>query len=250
MVRLCAHWDTDWTSDAEHSKLVMMRSRWGWQAACRSRRSRRGFTLIELLVVIAIIAILAALLLPALSSAKQKTLTVACKSNLHQIGIGMRLYAEDNRDQYPLSTTTVPWPGNSWMGLLYRYTPTTNVMHCPVDKLSPFSYFNGIRAAFVAGGNVIVPVNAKRIKYSVAYVLSGDTTTSTTGSLFLPADSDRDDASQNCVGGATNGTPAVAWQVHNRGQNILFDDSHVKWFKRYDPAEMTFRYGSISPWKK
>ena len=228
----------------------MMRSRWEWKAAGRSRRSRRGFTLIELLVVIAIIAILAAMLLPALSSAKQKTLTVACKSNLHQIGIGMRLYADDNRDQYPLSTTSVPWPGNSWMGLLYRYTPTTNVMHCPVDKLSPFSYFNGIRAAFLAAGNVIVPVNCKRIKYSVAYVLSGDTTTSITGSLFAAEDSDRDDATQNCVGGATNGTPAIAWQVHNRGQNILFDDTHVKWFKRYEPGEMTFRYDSVSAWRK
>ena len=64
-------------------------------------KNHRAFTLLELLVVIAIIAILAALLLPVLSSAKKKAAQTTCINNQKQLGLGMKMYVDDNSGTFP-----------------------------------------------------------------------------------------------------------------------------------------------------
>lgn len=68
---------------------------------CLIKKAGKAFTLIELLVVIAIIAILAALLLPALTSAKNKAKLATCQNNFHQVFVALSIYATDNYDWYP-----------------------------------------------------------------------------------------------------------------------------------------------------
>ena len=216
--------------------------------------TKKAFTLIELLVVIAIIAILASMLLPALSTAKQRAWKISCISNLHQIGLGMTIYGDDANGLYPESGGNIPWNviypqtrNYSWMQQIISYVQNTNVYHCPANKLLPadrqsaFNYFNGSRAAYVASGQD-ASVNSRQIKFPVAYVLSGDTLD------FDPGDADKDDYSQNCVGGLANGYPWEDWQAHSKGQNILFADGHSKWYRGYNTNDMTFRYDSIHGW--
>jgi prepilin-type N-terminal cleavage/methylation domain-containing protein len=69
------------------------------------RISSGSFTLIELLVVIAVVAILCALLLPALQSSRESAKRLKCQSNLHQIGLGIHMYANDHDDFIPYSHT-------------------------------------------------------------------------------------------------------------------------------------------------
>jgi len=135
-----------------------------FRGATNPRRALSAFTLIELLVVIAIIAILAALLLPALTKAKEKANRTSCVNNLRQLGVAMTMYTNDNDDWMPWCQWHNAF-GPSWLympkngmppdpfqlvggvlednpadmpyveqGLYYSYVRNRQVYYCPLDR--------------------------------------------------------------------------------------------------------------------
>src|SRR6266705_2061517 len=91
--------------------------------------AQRAFTLIELLVVIAIIAILAAMLLPAVSRAKESGRRISCLNNLRQLSLSSQMYVGDCQGLYPPHLSTVRWPDRFYE----YYARNIKLLLCPSE---------------------------------------------------------------------------------------------------------------------
>jgi prepilin-type N-terminal cleavage/methylation domain-containing protein/prepilin-type processing-associated H-X9-DG protein len=108
---------------------------------CRTRSARSGFTLIELLVVIAIIAILAAILFPVFAQAREKARSASCLSNMKQLALAYRMYAQDWDEKYSMNRyngRTANYPDSyTWKTAIQPYLKNKEILRCPSN-----AYYN------------------------------------------------------------------------------------------------------------
>jgi prepilin-type N-terminal cleavage/methylation domain-containing protein len=174
-------------------------------------KAKRAFTLVELLVTIALIGILAGLLLPALSRAKEDGKRTSCVSNLRQVNLALRLYANDYADSLPVLPDPNPYPNGigayykqlikSYLGLTGPPSPNEKVFICPSDPVicrqlghAYTSYtFNG----YEVGPNAIPRITGQKlgaIKKPAKGVLAGEWPAFFGGSWHPLASPDHPDA--------------------------------------------------------
>lgn len=122
------------------------------------RRNKIGFTLVELLVVMAIISILAAMLLPALTRARQQARAVACRSNLKQIGYSCGMYQTDFDELFATSANTAfPFVADGW-GAAWDadYTDAVPGIDVIIQPLQVYAHFGYLRIGWVDNRDRIV----------------------------------------------------------------------------------------------
>ena len=235
------------------------------------RRFRHGFTLVELLVVIAIIGILAALLLPALSKAKQRAYTIVCLNNLKQLQLCWHMYSHDNDDVIPpnnfvynvsMGTTNGPTLAEDDMtwcrglapldtnditaatSLLFAYNQSATIYHCPSDYSTIDGYPGLLRKRSYNVSNSANCTDDNHFRKNLEIKVPT--------SLFVFIDTDESDIWDSTFGVIPSDYPHwsnywldIPADRHQQGCNLTFADGHAEHWKWLTPKN-TLILGQLS----
>ena len=226
----------------------------------------RAFTLVELLVVIGIIALLIAILLPALSAARENAKTVTCLSNLRQLTTAANIYCNANNGYYPIAywVESAPPLVNSYNwdftsirdtaaattsvepGLLWQGAASAQIQQCPsYDGKSntlgdPFTGYN-YNTSYVGHGqseSIPAPMKASQIRHPTTCALFGDGEYGSGADKFMRAPfPNPGDAS------FTNRAAGTQGFRHRKMTNAVFADGHAETIQgrhlRTTPSEIS-----------
>lgn len=211
--------------------------------------SRRAFTLVELLVVIAIIAVLAAILFPVFSQAREKARSVACLSNVNQLGTATQMYIQDYDERLffrasgaspsvSRSGAIVPstqQPPVLWWNATLPYTRNAQILRCPSDPKPALSKdLDG--AATIPRSYIAIraseALSLAQVEFPAEVLVFVDKWDVTAG----PAPKPITDSWIEPFNGDFDYYPTyrrmrIAGDRHLEGVNTSFFDGHVKWLK-------------------
>ena len=182
-----------------------------------------AFTLVEVLIVLAIIGVLAAILLPVFNRARDAARTTTCLNNLHQIGLALELYANDNNRYYP--SALAPPVNCTWADSIAPYVKASASFICPSDLEHP--YETGCPVGKDGGYIFDLPDSDHYTRLSQNRI-------SNPAQLILVLDG-------NMIGNFTQAGPGAGALTldrlnnmgvglrHKGGTNAVFADGHTKW---------------------